>query len=366
MGVFGKQEHFFGFLAPSVSVFSIETERARWVRPTKDNDIQQEEDLMLTSRLTCLRVRPPCDYVFDSPPNSEFFPAICLEPQFWGFQEDCKKSTLQAFFHLSKQLLRQSLARCWPTGQLTKASAVNFCWMKIETGYKELTNQATSPTDLQFCSKAMWHLFALLSCVAWGAHWLDDQGWRFVAKVYLVVVVSLKAIWQCFPNKPLLPCTSWALNGNFCGSVNIPSKASAPIPGFEHEDVSDLIGIGSQVPWEMIIDGGSKGWLKEIFRMSEWGFLKWCVSPTTMVFPTKNDDFGVFLGVPPFKETPESLSSWQGHLGGGPCSGLATHWQQDFDIFLTWLAVFGSSQNFLRFFLKHCPGIDGLSFVEVP
>ena len=35
------------------------------------------------------------------------------------------------------------------------------------------------------------------------------------------------------------------------------------------------------------------------------GFLKWWVSPTNpWVFPTKNDDFGVFLGVPPFSETP--------------------------------------------------------------
>ena len=34
------------------------------------------------------------------------------------------------------------------------------------------------------------------------------------------------------------------------------------------------------------------------------GFLKWWVSPTNMGFPTKNDHFGVFLGVPPFKETP--------------------------------------------------------------
>ena len=34
------------------------------------------------------------------------------------------------------------------------------------------------------------------------------------------------------------------------------------------------------------------------------GFLKRWVSPTTMGFPTKNDHFEVFLGVPPFKETP--------------------------------------------------------------
>ena len=33
------------------------------------------------------------------------------------------------------------------------------------------------------------------------------------------------------------------------------------------------------------------------------GFLK-CWYPTTMGFPTKHDHFGVFLGVPPFKETP--------------------------------------------------------------
>jgi len=32
-------------------------------------------------------------------------------------------------------------------------------------------------------------------------------------------------------------------------------------------------------------------------------FLKWWY-PTTMDFPTKIDHFGVFLGVPPFKETP--------------------------------------------------------------
>ena len=33
------------------------------------------------------------------------------------------------------------------------------------------------------------------------------------------------------------------------------------------------------------------------------GFLKWWY-PTTIGFLTKNDHFGVFLGVPPFKETP--------------------------------------------------------------
>ena len=33
------------------------------------------------------------------------------------------------------------------------------------------------------------------------------------------------------------------------------------------------------------------------------GFLKWWY-PTTMGFPTKNYHFGVFWGVPPFKETP--------------------------------------------------------------
>ena len=32
------------------------------------------------------------------------------------------------------------------------------------------------------------------------------------------------------------------------------------------------------------------------------GFLKWCC-PKTMGFPTKNDHFGVFWGVPPFTET---------------------------------------------------------------
>ena len=33
-------------------------------------------------------------------------------------------------------------------------------------------------------------------------------------------------------------------------------------------------------------------------------FLK-CGFPATMGFPTKNDHFGVFLGVPPFKEIPK-------------------------------------------------------------
>jgi len=33
------------------------------------------------------------------------------------------------------------------------------------------------------------------------------------------------------------------------------------------------------------------------------GFLKWWY-PTTMGVPTKKDHFGVFFGVPPFKETP--------------------------------------------------------------
>ena len=33
------------------------------------------------------------------------------------------------------------------------------------------------------------------------------------------------------------------------------------------------------------------------------GFLKWWY-PTTMGFLTKNDHFGLFWGVPPFKETP--------------------------------------------------------------
>ena len=35
------------------------------------------------------------------------------------------------------------------------------------------------------------------------------------------------------------------------------------------------------------------------------GFLNWWY-PTTMGFPTKNDHFRVFWGVPPFKETPTS------------------------------------------------------------
>ena len=35
------------------------------------------------------------------------------------------------------------------------------------------------------------------------------------------------------------------------------------------------------------------------------GFLKWWY-PTTMGFPTTNDDFGGVLGVPPFKEAPIS------------------------------------------------------------
>ena len=36
-----------------------------------------------------------------------------------------------------------------------------------------------------------------------------------------------------------------------------------------------------------------------------WGFLKWWDFPNKpMGFPSKNDHFGVFLGVPPFKETP--------------------------------------------------------------
>ena len=42
------------------------------------------------------------------------------------------------------------------------------------------------------------------------------------------------------------------------------------------------------------------------------GFLKWWVSPTTMGFPTKSYHFGVFWGVPPFKETP--ISSWRNDL----------------------------------------------------
>ena len=40
------------------------------------------------------------------------------------------------------------------------------------------------------------------------------------------------------------------------------------------------------------------------------GFLKWWVSPRTMGCPTKTDHFGVFLGVPPFKETP-ILNLWE-------------------------------------------------------
>ena len=46
--------------------------------------------------------------------------------------------------------------------------------------------------------------------------------------------------------------------------------------------------------------------LGSLFR----GFLKWWVSPRTMGCPTKNDHFGVFLGVPPFKETP-ILNLWE-------------------------------------------------------
>ena len=35
------------------------------------------------------------------------------------------------------------------------------------------------------------------------------------------------------------------------------------------------------------------------------GFLKWWVSPTTVGFPTKNDQhLGCEMGIPPFKETP--------------------------------------------------------------
>ena len=37
------------------------------------------------------------------------------------------------------------------------------------------------------------------------------------------------------------------------------------------------------------------------------GFLKWWY-PTTIGFPTKNDHFGVFLGVPPFTETPNCFT----------------------------------------------------------
>ena len=35
-----------------------------------------------------------------------------------------------------------------------------------------------------------------------------------------------------------------------------------------------------------------------------------------MGFPTKNDHFGVFLGVPPFKETPIYLASTSGKKVG--------------------------------------------------
>ena len=60
------------------------------------------------------------------------------------------------------------------------------------------------------------------------------------------------------------------------------------------------------------LGGGKGGFEKEELMTSltygyvhMGGFLKWWY-PTTMGFPTKNDHFGVFLGVPPFKETPIS------------------------------------------------------------
>ena len=49
------------------------------------------------------------------------------------------------------------------------------------------------------------------------------------------------------------------------------------------------------------------------------GFLKWSY-PTTMGFPTKNDHFGVEIGVPPFKETPIS-----GINGEMYCKGNSFH-----------------------------------------
>lgn len=134
--------------------------------------------------------------MFDSPPNSEFFQQY-VGTSIWGSRKIVRNlfSKLFPFKQAASSPIFGQMLANWP---VDKSISCEFLLDEIETGYKELTNQATSPTDLQFCSKAMWHLFALLSCVAWGAHWLDDQGWRFVAKVYLVVVVSLKAIWQCF------------------------------------------------------------------------------------------------------------------------------------------------------------------------
>ena len=47
----------------------------------------------------------------------------------------------------------------------------------------------------------------------------------------------------------------------------------------------------------------------EILQQIYGCFLKWWY-PTTMGFPTKNDHFVVFWGVPPFKETP----IWRGRI----------------------------------------------------
>jgi len=56
-----------------------------------------------------------------------------------------------------------------------------------------------------------------------------------------------------------------------------------------------------------------------------WCFLKWWVSPTTMVFPTRNDHFGVFWGYHHLRKHPWMrrcfsfmdciLKVWQGILG---------------------------------------------------
>ena len=60
-------------------------------------------------------------------------------------------------------------------------------------------------------------------------------------------------------------------------------------------------------------------YISRIFQLSIWpygGFLKWWYR-TTMGFPTKNDHFRVFGGLPPFKETPiylEPCHPWDWYI----------------------------------------------------
>ena len=75
------------------------------------------------------------------------------------------------------------------------------------------------------------------------------------------------------------------------GKLGIFMSPPGPIDGQTPESVGQHTGLNC-----------SKVGRKHQVEVLNGGFRKWWY-PTTMGFPTKNDHFGVFWGVPPLKET---------------------------------------------------------------